>query len=183
MTVRPPVENADTVSLVCALLARYPEIASIRAMPGEGTLRLTFAIAQRLDRDAQRRIAEAVDDHLTAYVELGGEDPSVVRVECESDRAMAFLHVARDLETFSKGELELLVAFLADRFGEHLVRSASGDRQVGDDDLAEQDEIAEYAIEALRDPTQSKNLVGFHEEQRVLVYFLKSRKRKASGRR
>ncbi len=40
------------------------------------------------------------------------------------------------------------------------------------------------AIEALRDPAQSKSLVGFREEKRVLVYFLKSQKKaKASARR
>ena len=47
-----------------------------------------------------------------------------------------------------------------------------------------QDELAESAIEALRDPAQSKSLVGFREEKRVLVYFLKSQKKaKASARR
>ena len=40
------------------------------------------------------------------------------------------------------------------------------------------------ASEALRDPAQSKSLVGFREEKRVLVYFLKSQKKaKASARR
>ena len=49
MNARLPVENSDTVNLVCALLVRYPEIASIRSTPGEGTIRFTFAIGQRMD--------------------------------------------------------------------------------------------------------------------------------------
>ncbi|MDE2480879.1 MAG: hypothetical protein KGN02_01650, partial [bacterium] len=105
-----------------------------------------------------------------------------LRVECESDRAVSFVHVTRDTESFSKEELELLVAFFADRFGEALVRSPQLEDQFDADPVA-QDESALYAIEALRDPTQSKSLVGFREEARVLVYFIKSRKAKASSRR
>jgi len=180
---RLPVENADTVSLVCALLARFPELASIRAMPAEGTVRLTFAVRQRLDRAAQRQIAELVSDHVGAFVLLSGGAPESLRVECESERPMSFIHVTRDLESFSKDELEMLGAFFLARFEDALVCSPRADDGFEEDEAA-QDEAALYAIEALRDPTQSKNLVGFREEKRVLVYFLKAQKKaKASARR
>jgi hypothetical protein len=53
-----------------------------------------------------------------------------------------------------------------------------------DEDPAAGDEAAFAAVEALCDPEQSKSLVGFREEKRVLVYFLKSAKKaKASARR
>lgn len=183
MGTRLPVENADTVSLICALLARFPELSSIRSMPAEGTVRLTFAAKQRLDRASQRAIAEAVEDHVNAFVPLSGETPAIVRVECESERGTGFVHVTRDLDTFSKDELEMLGALFLDRFGDALVRSARADDGYEEDEAA-QDEAALYAIEALRDPMQSKNLVGFREEKRVLVYFLKNQKKaKASARR
>ncbi len=54
MSARLPVENSDTVSLVCALLVRYPEIASMRCTPGEGTVRFTFAVSAALDKATQR---------------------------------------------------------------------------------------------------------------------------------
>jgi hypothetical protein len=180
---RLPVENADTVSLICALLARFPELSSIRSRPADGTVRLTFAAKRRLDRASQRQIAEVVEDHVNAFVPLSGEMPAIVRVECESERAMGFIHVTRDLDSFSKEELEMLGALFLDRFGDALVRSSRVEEGY-DDDEAAQDEAALYAIEALRDPTQSKNLVGFREEKRVLVYFLKNQKKaKASARR
>ncbi|HEY9086353.1 MAG TPA: hypothetical protein VIN40_10535 [Candidatus Tyrphobacter sp.] len=183
MNTRLPVENADTVSLVCALLARFPELASIRALPADGTIRLTFAVRQRLDRTAQRAIAEAIEDHVNAFVLLGGQTPAALRVECESERAMAFVHVTRDLESFSKEELEMLGALFLTRFGEALVCSERSEDGFEEDEAA-QDEAALYAIEALRDPTQSKSLVGFREEKRILVYFLKTQKKaKASARR
>jgi hypothetical protein len=183
MSTRAPVENADTVSLVCALLVRFPELASIRSGPADRTLRLTFAVRQRLDKSAQRALAEAVEEHVTSFLALAKEEPGVLRVECEGDRALTFVHVTRDLESFSKDELELQVGFFSDRCGDALVRNPHPDDHVEVDPAAE-DEAALYAIEALRDPAQSKNLVGFREEKRVLVYFLKAQKKaKASARR
>jgi hypothetical protein len=181
-STRLPVENADTVSLVCALLARFPALASIRT-PADGTVRLTFAVRHRLDKAAQRGICEAVEDHVNAFLVLDGASPEALRVECESERTMSFIHVTRDLECFSKDELEMLCAMFSARFPETLVCSEHAEDGFEDDELA-QDEAALYAIEALRDPTQSKNLVGFREEKRVLVYFLKSQKKaKTSARR
>jgi hypothetical protein len=183
MSPRALVENADTVSLVCALLVRYPELASIRSMPADRTVRLTYALRQRLDRRTQAAVVEALDDHVASFLVLGKDEPETLRVECESDRGMTFVHVTRDLESFTKDELELQTAFFSERFGEGLVRNPLPDDHL-DADPAAQDEAALYAIEALRDPAQSKSLVGFREEKRVLVYFLKSQKKaKASARR
>ena len=177
------VENADTVSLVCALLVRFPELASIRSGPADRTLRLTFAVRQRLDRAAQAALAVAIEDHVHSFLALAKEQASVLRVECEGDRTLTFVHVTRDFESFTKDELELQVGFLRERCGDALVRNPPPDDHLEADPAAE-DEAALYAIEALRDPAQSKSLVGFREEKRVLVYFLKSQKKaKASARR
>ncbi len=183
MSSRRLVENADTVSLVCALLERFPELASICALPGERTVRLDFAIARRLDRAAQAALVEAIEEHVAGFLALAQDAPGTLRVACEADRALTFVHVTRDLESFSKEELDLLGAFFAARYGEALVRNPLPEEPL-DEDLAAADEAALYAVEALRDPAQSKSLLGFREEKRVLVYFLKSRKKaKASARR
>jgi hypothetical protein len=183
MSVRSSAENADTVGLVCALLVRFPELASIRSMPNDRTVRLTFAVSRRLDRAAQASLIEAVDDHVRGFLTFGKIEPETLAVECESDRSLTFVHLTRDLESFSKEELELHGGFFAERFGDALVRNPVPDDQL-DEDPAVGDEAAYAAVEALRDPDQSKSLVGFREEKRVLVYFLKSAKKaKASARR
>jgi hypothetical protein len=182
MGTRGLVENADTVSLVCALLVRFPELTSIRSGPIDRTLRLTFAIRQRLTTAAQAALADAVEEHVRSFLALAKEEPNVLRVECEGDRTMTFVHLTRDFVSFSKEELELEVGFFNDRCGDALVRNPHPDDHV-DSDPAAEDEAALYAIEALRDPAQSKSLVGFREEKRVLVYFLKSQKKAKAARR
>jgi hypothetical protein len=183
MSTRVRVENADTVSLVCALLVRFPELASIRSGAADRTLRLTFAVRQRLDRASQIALGEAIEEHVRGFLALSKDEPKALRVECEGDRTLTFVHVTRDLESFSKEELELQVSFLCDHCGDTLVRNPPPDDHLEGDPAAE-DEAALYAVEALRDPLQPKSLVGFREEKRVLVYFLKSQKKaKASARR
>lgn len=181
MSARMSAENSDTISLVCALLVRYPEIASIRSTPGEGRVRFSFALAQRLNRAMQRSIAEDVEEHVGAFFSLGA--PGEVLVDCEPDRALSFVHVTRDLETFTKDELGMLTGLFAAKFGDRLVRNPVPEEHPDEDPIAEE-ELVECAVEALRDPAQSKSLVGFREEKRVLVYFLKAQKKaKASARR
>lgn len=182
MSARLPVENSDTVNLVCALLVRYPEIASMRCTPGEGSVRFSFAIAGRLDKKAQRTLLEEISGHVDAFLALTFESGGVT-VECEADRGMTFVHVTRDLESFTNGELAMLTGLFAARFGGSLVRNPIPDPHPDEDPIL-QEELAESAIDALRDPAQSRSLVGFREEKRVLVYFLKSQKKaKASARR
>ncbi|MBV8117065.1 MAG: hypothetical protein JOZ01_03765 [Candidatus Eremiobacteraeota bacterium] len=146
-------------------------------------MRLTFALRQRLDRAAQLSLTEAVEDHIASFLALAKDEARTLRLECEGDRTMTFVHVTRDAETFTKEELELQVALFGERFGDALVRNPVPEDHY-DADPAAQDEAALSAVEALRDPAQSKSLVGFREEKRVLVYFLKSQKKaKASARR
>ncbi|MBV8245589.1 MAG: hypothetical protein JOZ38_06690 [Candidatus Eremiobacteraeota bacterium] len=182
MNARLPVENADTVSLICALLVRFPEIASVRSMPADGTVQFTFVVRKRLDAKAKARVIGTVEDHVESFLHLRADASRELRVLCEADRAMTFVHVVRDLDSFSKDELLMLVSVLCQLFPEALVRNAAAEEHA-DDDLGAQEELVDYAIEQLRDPKQSKSLVGFREEKRVLVYFLKSQKKaKASAR-
>ena len=135
MSARLPVENSDTVNLVCALLVRYPEIASMRSTPGEGSVRFSFAVSQRLDRPAQRALVDQIESHVESFLTLTGEGGEI-GVECESDRAMSFVHVTRDLETFTKDELAMLTSLFADRFGAALVRNPVPDEHPDEDPVA-----------------------------------------------
>jgi hypothetical protein len=169
-------ESADTVNRVVALLIRFPELHSVRSNPAEASLTLSFAVRERLDRAKTSGLAERVSDHVRAFLDLRGEAPEKIATSCDRDAAVTFVHVTRDAATFSREELELLVAVFADAYGERLVRDGAN-AAPDDDDPAARDDLVEVALDALRDPTQRRRLVGFREEQRVLVYFVHSRKR------
>jgi hypothetical protein len=177
-----PTESSDAVGLVIALLERFPEIATVASHPGAGTIVLSFVVNKRLDRAARNGLRDAVGDHARALLGVSGEEPQTLAVTCEADERLTFVRVVRDAKTFTREELTMLTALFAERFGDALLKSPMQD-DPADDDPAAQDELVEFAIEALRDPARQKSLVGFREEKRVLVYFLKPRKKaKAAAR-
>jgi hypothetical protein len=169
-------ESADTVNRVVALLIRFPELHSVRSNPADATLTLSFAVRKRLDRVETRALGERVSEHVRAFLDLRGDVPNKIAVACDKDAAVTFVHVTRDAASFAREELELIVAIFADAYGDRLVRDGAASDSP-DDDPAARDEQVEVALDALRDPTQRQRLLGFREEQRVLVYFVHARKR------
>jgi hypothetical protein len=176
MSTPPAFESSDTVNRVVALLIRFPELHSVRSNPADATLALSFAVRERLDRATTLRLTERLTEHVRAFLGLRSEAPAKLAVAYDRDAAVTFVHVTRDAASFAREELELLVAIFADEYGDRLVRDAAADSPF-DDDPAARDEQVDVALDALRDPTQRQRLVGFREEQRVLVYFAHARKR------
>ncbi len=171
-----PSEASDAVGLVIALLVRYPELATIVSHPADGTLTLSFALSLRLDRATERDLRESVFDHVRALLSLSGEQCDTLAVEYELDERASFVRITRDARSFTREELQVLVAVLRGRFGDSLVKSPAAEDDGFEDDLAA-DELVEYALEAIRDPQTQRSLVGFREEKRVLVYFVAARKK------
>ena len=184
--MRPPptktAENADAVGHVIALLVRFPEIATIASHPTSGSIVLSFVVGRRLDGAATRSVRDAVSEHVRTLLATGGEEPGILSVTCELDERVTFVRVARDAQTLTREELAMLTVLFADRYGDALVKSPAQD-DAFDEDPAAADESVDCALEALRDTTLQKSLVGFREEKRVVVYFLRARKKaKASAR-
>lgn len=173
---RTAFESADTVNRVVALLVRFPELHSIRSNPTDASLTLTYAVARRLDRAAGRAFAELVGEHVRAFTELARERISRITVTSERDASVTFLHVTRDMASFTPEELDLQVAVFNAHFGEALVRNPEPDGFVADETEADEESV-ELALDALRDPAVRQRLVGVREEKRVMVYFVHPGKR------
>jgi len=182
ISTKVPLENSDTVSSIVSLLVRFPEISSVWSHPTDGTLLLTYVVARRLGKSEQRELAEMLDDHIRAFVSLEGRDVRMIKVTCETDSAVTFIHCTRDSASFTREELLLQIGLLGERFGESLVKNPIEEPQ--DEEMAAlEDEQIEHAIDAMRDPAQKRSLVGYRDDKRVMVYFVKHRKAKATARR
>jgi hypothetical protein len=169
-------QSADTVNRVVALLVRFPELHSIRSNPADASLTMTYAVDQRLETDAVRALADFVGDHVRSLHALGGEPIDHFAVTCEQDDKVTFIHVTRDLATFSPEELALQAALFIERFGDALLTNPQAE-EADDDESTTSEESVELALDALRDPGQRQRLVGVREEKRVMVYFVHPGKR------
>ena len=165
-----------------ALLVRFPEIATIASHPAPGSIVLSFIVSRRLDRATREALRNDVVEHVKTLLAASGEQPQRLTVTCELDDHLTFVRVARDADGLTREELTLLTTLLATRFGDALVKSPVAEEPL-DEDPAAEDEIVERALEALRDPALQRSVVGIREEKRVLVYFMKVRKKaKAAAR-
>lgn len=173
---RTAFESADTVNRVVALLVRFPQLHSLRSNPGDATLTLTYAVGRRLDLASARAFADLAGEHVRAFHDLAGERIGRISIACERDAAVTFIHVTRDLETFTPEELALQAAVFAQQFGDALVKNPEPDEPADGETMADEESV-ELALDALRDPTQRQRLVGVREEKRVLVYFVHPGKR------
>jgi hypothetical protein len=182
ISTKVPLESSDTVSSIVSLLVRFPEISSVWSHPTDGTLRLTYVVARRLTKTEQRDLAAMLDDHVRAFVSLEGRGVRMIKVRCETDNAVTFVHCTRDSASFTREELLLQIGLLGDRFGEALVKNPVEEPQ-DEETAALEDEEVEHAIDAMRDPAQKRSLVGYRDDKRVMVYFVKHRKAKAPARR
>ena len=182
ISTKVPVESSDTVDSIVSLLVRFPEISSLWSHPTDGTLRLTYIVARRLTKAEQRGLGEMLDDHVRAFVALEGRDIGQLSVRCETDNAVTFIHCTRDSASFTREELLLQIGVLGQRFGETLVKNPVEEPQ-DEESAALEDEEVEHAIQAMRDPAQKRSLVGYRDDKRVMVYFVKHRKAKAPPRR
>jgi hypothetical protein len=181
ISTKVPMENSDTVSSIVSLLVRFPEISSLWSHPTDGTLRLTYIVSRRLAKPEQNALAAILDDHVRAFVALEGRDVNTIGVRCETDNAVTFVHCTRDSASFTREELLLQIGVLSARYGDALVKNPAEEQ---DEENAElEDEQVEHAIDAMRDPDQKRSLVGYRDERRVMVYFVKNRKAKAPARR
>ncbi len=175
---RIPSEPSDAVGLVIALLVRYPQLATLVSHPNDRTLTLSFAVRARLGSDVVRALRDTIVEHVRALGSFSGETPTTIRIASETDGGVGFVRVTRDAATFVPQELGLLVALFTARFGDALVVSTTADEDALEDD----DDLVAYTLDALRDPSQKRSLVGFREEKRVFVYFARDRKKKARPR-
>jgi hypothetical protein len=169
-------ESADTVNRVVALLVRFPELHSIRSNPADATLTLTYAVDRRLDAAAMHALEDFVSEHVRAFHALGGDSIERFAVTCEQDVKVTFIHVTRDLATFSPEELALQASLFVSRFGDALLTNPQAE-EADDDEAGTSEESVELALDALRDPGQRQRLVGVREEKRVIVYFVHPAKR------
>ena len=145
-------ESANTVNRVVALLVRFPELHSIRSNPADATLTLTYAVDKRLEADAVRALADFVGEHVRSFHSFGGDPIERFAVTCEQDVKVTFVHVTRDLATFSPEELALQTSLFVARFGDALLTNPQSEEN-DDDEAGSGEESVELALDALRDPS------------------------------
>lgn len=163
--------GSDSVSLLISILIRFPQIGTINYESKNRTMRFNFIVARKIEADEQTALASTLAAHIKAYHFVTAQKPTWVKFEC-SHQYQEFYCVSleRDLVSLSKGELDLVISLLSERFGDSLVVE---DREMLPDLLDEAvfpEELIDSMLESVRTQRAAKNLTAMRENGRVLVF-------------
>lgn len=156
------------VPIVVSMLARCPELSTVRYDPASGRVRYAFFVRGGLSADVYRRLRGRVDEALDAFIRLERRPLGHLDVRCEEHGEVSVLEVERDVEALSPEEMVLVVELVREACGERLLcdRSDSADGDGGDEEEA----VLEQLIDDLRQARPNHRLIAFREEGRVVVF-------------
>jgi hypothetical protein len=160
---------SDGANLIISMLVRYPEIGTINFNPEANSLKLTFMISGIPTAGDFESSKALIINSIAAYHMLQGIANINVDIELSSYEQVAMLTFIRDVQTLSRGEINLVIKLLRERFGDRLV--ADHNDAMMEEDLLFQDEVIEDMLESMRKQDNDHNsLIGIREDGRVFVF-------------
>jgi hypothetical protein len=165
-----PEEPNDSVNLLVSLLVRHPELSRVVIKPRFAAIALFFIVRGSLAVGERSAFRLSVLDHLRAFHGLAREPSPKVVVRLRADEGHTFVEIERDARDITRDEISLMVALVAQSFGDRLIVNPPADDPNEDESGGREDPVG-TALDAVRRAKQAKGLVGFREERRVLIYF------------
>lgn len=160
---------SDGANLLISMLVRYPEIGTINFNPEANSLKLTFMISGIPSANDYKSVKALIINSVAAYHMLAGTPDTDTDVELSSYEQVAMLTVTRDVHTMSRGEIDLTIKLLKERFADRLV--ADHNDSMLEEDLLFQEEVIENMLENMRRQyNDHHSLIGIREDGRVFVF-------------
>lgn len=160
---------SDGVNLLISILVRYPEVGTIRFDPLSHSLKLTFMFsgipAECETTTLQNRVLDSIH---TYHLLIGEKANSIVQVHISAYEQVTILTVIRDVYTFTKGEIALLIALLREQLKDRLITDQND--VMPEEDLLIQEELIENMLENVKRDYAEHSLIGIREDGRVLVF-------------
>lgn len=159
---------SDGVNLLISILVRYPEIGTISFVPENNSLRLTFMLSGVLNNSEFTSLQKLILNSIIAYHSLEGISTNLNNVQLGTYDKVSLITIHRDVDTISKGEINLTIAILRDQFNERLVT----DHNEGllEEDLVVQEELIDDMLQSIKKQHSAHGLIGIREDGRVLVF-------------
>lgn len=159
---------SNSMSLIAFLLVRYPEIGSVRLDPVQQTMHFSFILTRPLADSEIDKFKDVLILSLESLGELNQHETGQVEIQNAQDGSLTFLEISQEIASLSQEEISLTIGLVRLYFGGILLSEQEDGIQ--EEDMALQEEMIEHMLEDLRDSRQEKQLIGFREEGRVMVF-------------
>jgi hypothetical protein len=162
---RPDRSLPDSVSFVAALLVEFPQFASARFDPKEGTLQVALLVARRVPARQRAAFCRRLEDAVAVLHDLEGGPPPRAEVRWQVGPNFTRFEIVRSVDDLTLEELRVAARMGEEAFGSDLV---AGERP--EDEEGRPDELR-YALEHARSLRPGRPVVGVRERGKVLVYY------------
>lgn len=159
---------SDGVNLLISILVRYPEIGTINFDPQNNTLKFTFMLSGTPSQAEFSVTKQLILDSAAAYHFLEGVTVCTSDVQLSTYDQVTMLTILRDVHTLSKGEIDLVITLLRDKFKERLVTDHND--SMLEEDLLVQEELIDNMLDSMKRQHADHCLIGIREDGRVLVF-------------
>ncbi|HHV78211.1 MAG TPA: hypothetical protein GXX40_01115 [Firmicutes bacterium] len=162
---------SEGINLSVSLLARYPEIATIKFTPKKRTLRLSFLVNGEINARTFRRLSTRLEDAIGAYASLKAKKPRCVRIQMSATHEVSLVEVERDVQTIDREEISLITSLLSDYFGKRMMTDEQElQPAVAQEEMVLQEEIIEEMLDSIRQAGARKGFIAMRDEGQVVVF-------------
>jgi len=162
-------EISNSVGLLISILVRYPEIGSIKFSPKSKVLKFNFILTKHFSDLEFENFQQHLVNSLEVYNILEGKKTIITELKKIDYEKITLLEVERDVETLNQEEISLIIDLMREKFDSLLMADSNYDSLL-DEELEMQEELIEHMLEDTKTSFQEKNLIGFREEGKVLVF-------------
>lgn len=162
------MEN-DNAGLLISFLIRYPEILKIIYEPKQMVITFAFGIRTSLEDKQFNKFKNKVSDYINTVLYLNNQTAKIRDLSITSMHGISLVEFKRDLTTFEKNELNVLIELLKREYEEKLLVEDMG--SVEEDVLWLHEEIINNFLLNLGGAASNDvPLVAFRENGRVFVF-------------
>jgi hypothetical protein len=144
------------------------EIGSVRFSASNGRLEFTFMLKGEHSAQSVTSFKQLALNHLEVYAAITGHAIGYFGVSGVVHGDYTQVEIARDVATVSREELSLLIGLIRSQFGQDLV--VEHDEPLRDDERVMQEELIDDALEDVSAGGPHRELVGFCDAGRVMVF-------------
>lgn len=155
-------------SLLVSILIRYGEVDSIRFCAGKARLAFSFMVKKQYTKEDIQAFKQMLLSYLDAYSNLSGQPIEHLGVVSTTHGEYTQVEVTRDIASLAREELSLIISLIRQHFDTHLVIET--EVALRDEERLMQEELIDDILEDVREGGPHRELVGFRESGRVMVF-------------
>ena len=158
------------IQLLASMLVCYPEIESVTYEPKDTELTMDFIVSRAVSQQELEGFVKFLDESLQTYHSLETGQAVWLAAEAEAHGETVLLHIRRQLQTMTRGELTLITALLSDKFGEQLKVDAHTPTSLEPDFSDIQSDLLDQLLDQAQELRIRERMVGLRDNDKVVVY-------------